>query len=132
MTALVLEKNPGGTLTSCDLKLTALFLHKAALLGVGPDANMAAPRSGLDNTPTVSWSTWETSTINPVVVDLIRIRALHSQIFFLYPSVFYSQAKRISWRMTYLSFLKYLTHRFLHTCLPPTRSRKSCGKSYPC
>ena len=50
---------------------------------------MAAPRSGSDNTPTVSWSTREASAINPVVSDLLRIRALHSRQFFLSLSVFY-------------------------------------------
>ena len=50
---------------------------------------MAPPRSGSDNTPTVSWSTREASIINPVVVDLLRIFALHSIQFYLNSSVFY-------------------------------------------
>ena len=41
--ALVLDKNTGGTLTNSDLELFALVLHKATLLSVYPDANMAAP-----------------------------------------------------------------------------------------
>ena len=49
---------------------------------------MAAPRSGSDNTLTISWSTHEASMINPVVADLLRIRALHSRKFLLNPSVF--------------------------------------------
>ena len=31
----------------------------------------------------------EASTINPVVADLLRLRALHSRQFFINPSVFY-------------------------------------------
>ena len=50
---------------------------------------MAAPRSGSDNTPTVSWITQEASTTNPMVADLLRIRALHSLQFCFNPSIFY-------------------------------------------
>ena len=52
--ALVSDKNPGGTLNNYDLKLADLVLHEATLLDVCPDANMAAPHSRSDNTPTVS------------------------------------------------------------------------------
>ena len=65
--------NPKGTITNSDLELAALVLQEANLLGAVPKASMAAPRSGSDNTPTVSWSTHEASMINPVVVDLLRI-----------------------------------------------------------
>ena len=50
---------------------------------------MAAPHSGLDNTPTVSWSMKEVYTIRPVVLYLLRIFALHSIQFSLSSSVFY-------------------------------------------
>ena len=81
--------NREGTITNSDLELDALVLHKANLLAAVPEARLAAPRSGSDNTPTVSWSTKEASTINLVVADLLCLRALHSRQFFLYPSVFY-------------------------------------------
>ena len=71
-----------------DLELAALILHEATLLAAVPEARLAAPRSGSDNTPTVSWSTKEASTINPVVADLLRLCALHSRQFFINPSVF--------------------------------------------
>ena len=87
--ALISDKNNGGTLTNSDLELAALVLPKATLLDVCPDATMAAPCSGLDNTPTVYWSTWEAFTINLVVADLLRIRALHLKHSPLNPSVFY-------------------------------------------
>ena len=55
--ALVLDNNTWGALTNSDLKLAALFLHKAALLDVCPELNMEAPFLGLDNTRTVPWIT---------------------------------------------------------------------------
>ena len=86
---IISDRNPYGTLRNSDLKLNALVLHEATLLETCPEAMMAAPQSGSDNTPTVSWSTQEASTINPVVADLLCIRTLHSCQFFLNPSVFY-------------------------------------------
>ena len=55
--ALVSETNPGGTLNNSDLELTALVLHEAILLSALPEASMADPQSGLDNNPTIYWST---------------------------------------------------------------------------
>ena len=66
-----------------------LVLHKAILLSADPEARMAAPIYGSDNTLTVSWSTREASTIQPVVAESIRIRVLHSRQFELNPSIFY-------------------------------------------
>ena len=86
---LISDRNPEGILTNYDLELSALVLPEATLLEMCPEATMAAPLSGLDNTPTVSWSTWEASTINPVVAFLLRICALHSRYFFIIPLVFY-------------------------------------------
>ena len=77
-----LGKNLVGAQTNSDLKLATLVLHEATFLDVFPDTNMAAPHSGSDNIHTVSWSTREASTINPVAVELLRIRAIHSQSFF--------------------------------------------------
>ena len=86
--SLVSSTNPQGTITNCDLELAALILQEATLLKAVPKASMAAPRSGLDNNLTVSWSTHEASIINPVVADLLHIHALHSGKFFLNPSIF--------------------------------------------
>ena len=55
---LISDRNPEGILTNYDLELSALVLPEATLLEMCPEATMAAPLSGLDNTPTVSWSTW--------------------------------------------------------------------------
>ena len=63
------------------LELSDLVLHEAILLSADPEARMAAPVSGSDNTLTVSWSTREASTIEPGVADLIRIRVLHLRQF---------------------------------------------------
>ena len=41
-------------ITNSDLKLAALVLHETTLLEAVPKTRMAAPRSGSDNTPTVS------------------------------------------------------------------------------
>ena len=81
--------NPQGTVTNSYLELAALGLQEAILIEAVPKSCMAALRSGSDNTPTVSWSTCEASMINPVVVDLLRIFALHSRKLFLNPFVFY-------------------------------------------
>ena len=87
--ALILDINPEGTLENSDLKLATLVLHKDTLMDTCSEETMAAPQSGSDNTPTVSWSTSEESTINPVVTEIFSIHALHSRQFFLNPSVFY-------------------------------------------
>ena len=82
---LVLESNPGGMLTNSNLEIATLVLHEDTQLAAFPEATMAAPHSGLDNTSEISWRTHEMSTINPVVADLLRIRALHSRQFYLIP-----------------------------------------------
>ena len=87
--ALISNRNPEGTLTNSYLKIAALVLHEATLLETCPKAKISAYRSGSDNTPTVSWSIQEASTINLVVADLLRVRMLHSRYFFLNPLVFY-------------------------------------------
>ena len=74
---VVSSTNREGTITNSDLELAALVLHEANLLVAVPEASLAAPRSGSDNTPTVSWSTKEAFMINLVVADLLRLRALH-------------------------------------------------------
>ena len=64
---LVSSTNREGTITNSDLELSALVLHKATLLATVPGSRLAAPRPVLDKTTTVSRSTKEASTINPVV-----------------------------------------------------------------
>ena len=86
---LVSSTNREGTITNPDLELAALVLHEATLLAAVPEVRLVVPRSGSDNTPTVSWSTKEASTINTVVADLLRLRALYLRQFFLNPSIFY-------------------------------------------
>ena len=76
-------------LINSDLELAALVLCEDILLGAFPEARMVAPRSGSDNTTTVSWSMRGTSIINPVAKDLLRIHTLHSRICLLEPFVFY-------------------------------------------
>ena len=85
-------------MTNSDLKLATLVLHEATLLGLCSEANMATYCSESDNTPTSSCITRETSTIKPVVADLLRIHMLHPLNFFLNPSFFYhpGQGNRMS------------------------------------
>ena len=86
---LVSSMNRERMIISSDLELAALILHEATLLAAVPANRLVAPHSRSDNTPTVSWSTEETSMINPVVAYLLRIRVLHSRQFFINPSIFY-------------------------------------------
>ena len=86
---LVLATNSERQITNSDLELAYLVLHKATLLVAVPAARMDVPRSGSYNTSTVFWSTREASTINPVIVDLLFIHALHSIHFSLNPYISY-------------------------------------------
>ena len=112
---LVSSTNPQGKITNSNLELAILVLQEATLLEAVPKASMAAPRSVSDNTSTVSWSTNEESIINPVVADLLRIRALHSRKFFLNSSDFYHPGQENCMadnasRLFYLSDTNFLTH----------------------
>ena len=73
---LVSSKKREGTITNSDMELVGLVLYEATLLAAEPDSSLAAPNSGSDNTPTVSWITKEAPTINPMVAGLLRIRTL--------------------------------------------------------
>ena len=113
--SLVSLTNPQGTITNSDIEPAALILQDATLLKSFPKARMAAPHSGSDNTPTVSWSTREASKINPVVADLLRINVLHSRKFFLNPSIFYHLGQENcmadhALSLFYLSDTNFLTH----------------------
>ena len=127
ITDLILSTNLKGNLTNSNLELAAIVLHEDTLLAEVPAARMAVLRSGLDNLPTISWRTHEASTINLVVANLLRIRTLYSRKFFLNPSFFTTQDKKISWQMMPLDSSIYLTPLFLPTCLspppPPSRLR---------
>ena len=87
--SLVSETNPGGDITNSNLDIASLILHEDALLSSITKAVISAPHYVLDNTPIVSCSTREASTINPVVADLLHTHTLHSRQFFLDPSIFY-------------------------------------------
>ena len=76
---LILTTNPNGTITKSDLELSVLVIQEATFFKAVPKACIDEPISGSDNTPTISWSMNEASTINPVVVDLLRICAFHSK-----------------------------------------------------
>ena len=115
ITDLVTSTNHQGTITNSDLELAALVIQEATLLVAVPTALMATPRSGYDNTPTVSWSTCEASTINQVVGYLLCIRSLHSRMFFLNPSVSYHPSQENCMAddascLFYLSDTEFITH----------------------
>ena len=77
----------------------------------------------------VSWSTREASTINPLVEDLLLIRALHLRQFYLNPSVFITRAKKLSWRTMHILFSVFLIPHSAFTCLPHTHSHTFRGRS---
>ena len=115
---LVSPTNPNGTITNSDLELTNLVLQETTLLEAAPKACMAAPHSGSDNTPTISWSMQEASMINPVVADLLHIRVLHGRFVFLNPSVYYHTGQESCMEddapsLLYLSDNKFYTHMYV-------------------
>ena len=117
ITILVSLTNPQGTVTNSELDLAALVLQEATFLEAFSKACMAAPRSGSDNTPTVSWSTREASMIKPVVADLLRICALHSIKFLLNPSIFTIRSKKTVWPTMLHVYFIHLIPTFSPTCL---------------
>ena len=127
---LVLLTNPHRRITNSDLELAALVLYEAILLDAVSKSCMAAPRSGYDNTQTVYWSTHESSMINPVVVDLLRICTLHSRFFSQILPFFTTRAKKIAWHMMLPACFIYLTLHLSPTCLPSTLNRTFCSR-YP-
>ena len=115
---LVLSTNPHGGISNSDLKLVYLVLQEATLLEAVLKASTAAPRSGSDNTPTVSWRTHEALMINLVVADLLHIRALHSRKFFLGPFIFYHLVQENyiaddAFHLFHLSDTAFLTHVYV-------------------
>ena len=88
-TDLVSFDNPQGRITNSDLELSALVLQEATFSFVCTSPSWRAPFTGSDNTPTVAWYFRESSTINPVVAELLRIRSLVNRQFCITPSMFY-------------------------------------------
>ena len=119
---LVLDTNLKGQITNSDLNITAFVLGKATALASVPEACMATPHFESDNTPTIPWITYEASTINPVVADLLRIHALRSRYFFLNPSVFYHPGQKncmvddasCLFELSYTSFLIHVSVIYAH------------------
>ena len=88
-TDLVSFDNPQGHITNSDLELAALVLQEATFPFICPSPAWRAPFTGSNNNPTVAWYFRESSTINPVVADLLRIRFLVNRQFCITPFVFY-------------------------------------------
>ena len=86
---LVDTYNTHGSITNYDLELAALVLQDASFTSVRSNPAWRAPFTGIDNTPTVTWMFWESSTVNPVVADLLRLRYLVNCQFKITPSFFY-------------------------------------------
>ena len=86
---LVSFDNPKGRITNSSLELAALVLQETTFPFICTSPAWRAPFTGSDNTPTVAWSFSESSTINPVVADFLRIRSLVKRQFCITPSVFY-------------------------------------------
>ena len=84
---LVSLTNPGGRITNSDLELVALVLQEATFHLVSLAPAWRAPSTGSDNTPTVSWTFKEASTINPVVANLLRIRSITNRAAHITPSL---------------------------------------------
>ena len=74
--ALVLENNPGGTITKLDLELNSLIIHKTKLITAIPKVVAVVPHSGSENTPTISWSMQYILTIKLVIAKLLNVHML--------------------------------------------------------
>ena len=77
-----------------------LNYEEATFPFICPSPAWRAPFTGSDNTTTVAWSFRESSTINPVVADLLIIQSLVNRQFCITPSVFYHPGPSTPWRMT--------------------------------
>ena len=64
-------------------------MQENVFVAIARTAAWREPETISDNAPTVSCVFRESSTINLVVADLLRIYALHNQHHALTPSVFY-------------------------------------------
>ena len=86
---LVTWKTPTGGITNSDLELVVLMLQESCFPLACSRHAWPAPSTVSDNTPTVSWRFREASTVNPVVADLLRVRAEINSRAMLTPSFFY-------------------------------------------
>ena len=89
MADLVSTNNPHGRIINYDLELVVLVLQESTFPFIIANPEWWAPFAGSNNTPNVAWTFWETSTVNPVVANLLRLRSLVNLQFNITPSVFY-------------------------------------------
>ena len=89
MAVLVSSNNPQGRITNSELELAALVLQKATFPFVSTNLTWRAPFTGSDNIPTVNWTFWEASTVNPLVFYLIHLQYLINHQLKIILSVFY-------------------------------------------
>ena len=81
--------NLGGKITRSDLEQAALVLYEATFPVICSNSAWKAPLTCSNNTPTVVWSFKEASTTNPVVVNLLYIRAITNTAAIFSSTVFY-------------------------------------------
>ena len=74
--ALILENNPGVTITKLDLELNYLIIYKTKLITATPKVVTVVPHSGSENTPTISWSMQYILTIKLVIEKLSNVHML--------------------------------------------------------
>ena len=65
------------------------MLQEATFTFVSANLEWQAPFTVSDNMPTVAWTFQETSTVNTVVADLIRLQSLVNCQLKITPSVLY-------------------------------------------
>ena len=73
---LVSSDNPQGRINNSDLELASLVIQEATFPFVSTNPTWRDPFAGSNNTPTVPWTFKESSTVNPEVSDLLRLRYL--------------------------------------------------------
>ena len=77
------------TITNLDLELVVLVFQEAIFSSTITPPTWQTPTSVSDNSPTVTWTFQEASTINTVVDDLISIRSTHNRLHKTKPYVLY-------------------------------------------
>ena len=66
-----------------------LVLQESVFISINVSPAWQTPTLGIYNTPTVVWTFYEASTINPVVADLLIIRSAPNRLHKITPSKFY-------------------------------------------
>ena len=89
MADLVSSDNIQGRITNYDLELVALGLQAATFTFSSTNPTWQVPFVGIENTPTVTWTFREASSVYPVVADLLRLWSLVNRQFNITPSVLY-------------------------------------------